>query len=142
MKRKKSPMSTSTLPPLAIRALPLFFASIGPHLDASAAVQVPFFVAVLVLIAIAGELVGAGLPAYWCGLDRRHALGVGAGMSARGAVQLIIADIASRAGLFDYPDPPPDVVRYMFSAVVLMALITTLTTPIVLQQVLGRPRSD
>lgn len=118
---------------------PLFFASIGLHLDASAAIQVPLFVAVLVLVAIAGKLVGAGLPAYWSGLDRRQALGVGAGMSARGAVELIIADIALRAGLFDHPDPPPDVVRYMFSAVVLMALITTLITPIALQQVLGRP---
>jgi Kef-type K+ transport system membrane component KefB len=96
----------------------------------------------LVLTAIAGKLVGAGLPAYWSGLDRRQALGVGAGMSARGAVELIIADIALRAGLFAHPDPPPEVVRYMFSAAVLMALVTTLITPIALQQVLGRPRSD
>ena len=61
-------------------------------------------------------------------------------MSARGAVELIIADIALRAGLFNHPDPTPDIVNYMFSAVVLMALITTLVTPVALQRILG-PRS-
>ena len=85
------------------------------------------------------SLIGAGLPAYWSGLGRRQAIGVGAGMSARGAVELIIADIAMRAGLFDHPDPTPDVVRYLFSAVVLMALVTTLITPMVLKRVLEEP---
>jgi Kef-type K+ transport system membrane component KefB len=113
---------------------PLFFASIGLNLDAAAAVHVPLFVALLVAAAFLGKLIGAGLPAYWSGLDRRQALGVGAGMSARGAVELIIADIALRAGLFDHPAPVPEVVRYLFSAVVLMALITTLATPVALQR--------
>ena len=66
-------------------------------------------------------------------------MGVGAGMSARGAVELIIADIALRAGLFNRPDPTPDIVSYMFSAIVLMALITTLMTPLALQRILGPP---
>lgn len=44
------------------------------------------------------------------------------------------------AGLFSQPDPAPDIVNYMFSTVVLMALITTLLTPVALQRILG-PRS-
>lgn len=115
---------------------PLFFASIGMHLDVSAAVNVPVFVILLVAVAFLGKMLGAGLPAYWTGLGRRDSLGVGIGMSARGAVELIVADIALRAGLFAYPDPPPPVVQYMFSAVVLMALITTLMTPLLLKWVL------
>ncbi len=118
---------------------PLFFASIGLHLDAAALFNVPLFVFLLVLTAILGKLIGAGLPAYWSGLGRREAIGVGTGMSARGAVELIIADIALRAGLFNHPDPAPDIVSYMFSAVVLMALITTLLTPVALQRILGPP---
>lgn len=118
---------------------PLFFASIGLHLDAAAAIHIPSFVTLLVVIAILGKLLGAGIPALWSGHGPRESLGVGAGMSARGAVELIIADIALRAGLFNHPDPAPDVVRYMFSAVVLMALITTLVTPIALQRILKPP---
>jgi Kef-type K+ transport system membrane component KefB len=121
---------------------PLFFASIGLHLDAAAAVHVPVFVVLLVLVAFAGKLIGAGIPAFLSGLNRRESLGIGAGMSARGAVELIIADIALRAGLFNYPEPPPDVVRYMFSAVVLMALITTLVTPLALQRILSGSRDQ
>jgi Kef-type K+ transport system membrane component KefB len=119
---------------------PLFFASIGLHLDTAAAVHIPLFVVLITAAAFAGKLVGAGLPAYWSGLGARESLGVGVGMSARGAVELIVADIALRAGLFNHPDPAPDVVRYMFSAVVLMALVTTLLTPVALQQVVGSRR--
>jgi Kef-type K+ transport system membrane component KefB len=117
---------------------PLFFASIGLHLDLGAAFEIPLFVVILVVLAFLGKLVGAGLPAYWTGLDRRNAVGVGAGMSARGAVELIIADIALRAGLFGRPDPPPPLIEYLFSAVVLMAILTTLVTPLALKRILGR----
>lgn len=44
------------------------------------------------MTAFAGKLPGAGLPACWSGLDRREALREGAGMNARGVVELIIAD--------------------------------------------------
>ena len=118
---------------------PLFFASIGLHLDLSAAFEIPLFVVVLIAVAFAGKLLGAGLPAYWSGLGRRAAVGVGAGMAARGAVELIVADIALRAGLFSRPDPPPPLIEYMFSAVVLMAIVTTLVTPYVLKRSIGGP---
>lgn len=55
---------------------------------------------------------------------------VGFGMNARGAVELIIADIALRQGLFSHPEPAPAIVASLFSAVVIMAVVTTLLTPI------------
>lgn len=112
---------------------PIFFASIGLHLDASAFTVVPVWVVVLVVVAFVTKLIGAGVPAYIVGLDRKDALAVGCGMSARGAVELIIADVALRAGLFDHPEPVPDLIAYLFSAVVIMAIATTLATPIALQ---------
>ncbi len=116
---------------------PLFFASIGLHLDMAAATEIPLFVILLVLTAFFGKLLGAGLPAYAMGFGLRDSFGVGTAMSARGAVELIIAGIALRAGLFLQPDPPPAIVAHLFSAVVIMALATTLVTPLVMRPLVG-----
>ena len=112
---------------------PIFFVSVGLHLDLSGLGQAPMFVVVLILIAFASKLVGAGLPAYWVGLSRRESLMVGVGMSGRGAVELIVAGVALEAGLFLQPDPPPPIVASLFSAIVIMALVTTVATPILLR---------
>ena len=71
------------------------------------------------------------------GFAPREAAAIGTAMSARGAVELIVAGIALQAGLFQHPDPPPPVVAQLFSAVVIMALVTTLATPLVLRPLLG-----
>ena len=112
---------------------PIFFVSVGLHLDFSAVSQVPGFVTVLILIAFASKLLGSGLPAYWLGLSKRESLMVGIGMSGRGAVELIVAGIALEAGLFLHPQPTPVIVESLYSAIVLMALVTTIVTPIVLR---------
>lgn len=109
---------------------PLFFVSIGLHLDISAVTSVPLFLTLLIAAAFIGKLAGAGLPARAWGMTWRESAVVGTGMSARGAVELIIADIALRAGLFSKPEPVPTIVANLFSAVVIMAVITTLATPI------------
>jgi Kef-type K+ transport system membrane component KefB len=112
---------------------PIFFVSIGLNLDFSAVSQVPGFVTVLILIAFVSKLAGSGLPAYWLGLSKRESLMVGVGMSGRGAVELIVAGIALEAGLFLHPQPTPVVVESLFSAIVLMALVTTIVTPVILR---------
>lgn len=112
---------------------PVFFASIGLHLDVSAVFSIPGFLVVLVTIAFLSKMVGAGVPAYWTGLSKRQSVAVGVGMSARGAVELIIADIALRAGLFGQPEPPPPVIEHLFSAVVIVAVLTTVVVPIALR---------
>jgi Kef-type K+ transport system membrane component KefB len=116
---------------------PLFFASIGMNLDLSAMLHIPLFVIMLIAIAFFGKLIGAGLPAYLLGYNRREAMAVGVGMSARGAVELIIADIALRAGLFSHPQPVPELVENLFSAVVIMAVVTTVLTPLFLRPILS-----
>ncbi len=106
-----------------------FFASIGLHLDLAALQAIPFFVLTPLVIATVGKVAGAGLIARTMGMSNREALAIGAGMNARGTVELIIADIALRVGIFSQPDPTPPLIHYMFSAVVIMAIITTLLTP-------------
>jgi len=116
---------------------PVFFASIGLHLDPSAVTKIPTFLALLIIVAFAGKLIGAGLVAYWLGMSKRDATAIGMAMSGRGAVELVIADIALRGGIFSLPDPPSALVANLFSAIVLMAIVTTLVTPILLSRVLG-----
>lgn len=117
---------------------PLFFASVGMRLEPSATWVIPGFVALLVATAFIGKLLGAGLPAYWLGFSVDEATAIGIAMSARGAVELIIADIAFQAGLFSHPEPIPAIVENLFSAVVIMAVLTTVLTPIMLKRVMRR----
>lgn len=113
---------------------PLFFASIGVRVELGALTAVPGFVAMLLVVAFVGKLVGAGLPARLSGLSSRASMAVGIGMSGRGAIELIVASVALQAGLLDQPDP---IVSHLFSALVIMAVTTTLATPILLRWVLG-----
>ena len=115
---------------------PIFFASIGLHLTGAALVEVPVFVVALLLLAFLAKLVGCGLVSYAFHRDAAGAAVVGAAMSARGAVELIIADIALRAGLFEMPSPPPPIVANLFSAVVIMAVVTTIATPLAVSWIL------
>jgi len=121
---------------------PIFFASIGLHLDLSALTAVPGFVLALVLLAVLGKLLGAALPARLLGLGSRDSTAIGVAMSARGAVELIIAGIALRANLFSRPEPVPPVLEHMFSAIVIMAIVTTLLTPVGLRLLLPEKQGE
>ena len=116
---------------------PVFFAWIGLQLDLGAFATVPGFLAALIALAFLGKLVGAGLPAYWCGLGPRHALAIGIGLSGRGAVELVIASIAQKSGLFLAGDGADPIVGNLFSALVITAVATTLVVPIGLRCLLG-----
>lgn len=116
---------------------PIFFASIGLHLDLSALTAAPAFLVVVLVVAIAGKLAGAAVCAYGCKLGSREALAVGIGMTARGAVELVIADIALRAGLFAVPQPVPPIISSLFSTVVIVAVVTTLMVPLLLRRAMA-----
>ena len=117
---------------------PVYFASVGLHLEGAALAGAPGFVVLVFLGAFVGKLLGAGLGAWVAGLGGRDSAAVGVAMSARGAVELIVADVALRAGLFSHPSPAPPSIEYLFSAVVLMAMGTTLLTPLLLQRLVER----
>ena len=114
---------------------PIFFASVGLNMDFSAVLSVPVFVTCLLIAAFAGKFIGAGVAARCIGLSSQESAAVGVGMSARGAVELVIADIALEAGLFDVGVETSPVITHMFSAVVIMAVITTLVTPVLLKRI-------
>jgi len=116
---------------------PVFFASIGLTVDVSAMIETPAFLAVLLIVAIAGKLIGCGLPAYMVnGHNARDAIAIGIGMSGRGAVELFIVSIAHQTGLFSIGNGDNPILSNMYSALVLTAIITTALTPILLRIVL------
>lgn len=118
---------------------PLFFASIGLHLELAALTAIPLFVALLVFIAFFSKLAFGALPARWLGgFDWKESGAIGMAMSARGAVELVIAGIALEAGLFQVPDPQPPIVANLFSAIVIVAMVTTLAVPIALRFLLDQ----
>lgn len=121
---------------------PVFFASIGLHLDLAAVEAVPIFLLVLIAIAVVGKFVGAGLPALLSGLSPREASAVGVGMSGRGVVTIIVASIALRAGLFEYEGAREAVVDNLFSAIVVTAIVTTIAVPVLLRYILPPPDGE
>lgn len=97
---------------------PVFFASIGLRVDFMAAFDLRLVVLVLVLATVP-KLVGCTLGARAGGLKWRQATAVGFGMNARGAMGIVLADLAREAGLLK---------DQMFVALVFMALATSLVS--------------
>jgi Kef-type K+ transport system membrane component KefB len=114
---------------------PIFFASIGFNMEFTAVIEAPWFLGLLILCAFVGKVVGAGAAARWLGFSRNDSAAIGIGMSPRGAVELVIAGIALEAGLFAKVTAEITVVEYLFSAVVMMSVVTTVVSPIILARV-------
>ena len=113
---------------------PIFFASIGFNLDFAPIAEAPLFLALLILFAFLGKIAGAGAGARLFGFSPGESAAIGVGMSPRGAVELVIAGIALKAGLFA---DGTGVVTQLFSAVILMSVVTTVVSPIILKRVFG-----
>jgi Kef-type K+ transport system membrane component KefB len=133
--RVKSAISAMTFGFLA----PIFFASIGFNLHLGAVFGAPVFLATLLLVAFFGKVVGAGGAARAFGFTARESITIGIGMSPRGAVELVIAGIALKAGLFATGDTASPIVENLFSAVVIMAVVTTVISPIILRRTFPHP---
>jgi Kef-type K+ transport system membrane component KefB len=117
---------------------PIFFVSIGLHVDLSAFIVAPLFMLVLLIAAIVGKLLGSGIPARLTGFTKRESLAIGIGMNGRGAVEIIVAAIAMETGLFSQPVPTPPVVSSIFSSVVIMAIVTTIFVPLGMKPLLKK----
>ncbi len=117
---------------------PLFFLSIGLRVSLDAVIEIPLFLVLVIAIAFFGKLVGAGVPSLMTGLSKREAAAVGVGMNARGAVELIVLSIAQQAGLFEYVPGDGPIVRNLYSALVLMGVVTTVLSPLLLRRILRK----
>lgn len=97
---------------------PLFFVSIGLKVDFMQNFD-GAIVAIVLVLAFSGKVLGAGLGARLAGMTRRGALAVGFGLNARGAMEIILGSVAFEAGLISQP---------IFVALVVMALVTSIAS--------------
>lgn len=106
--------------------VPVFFVSIGLETNGRDLGPDIVFTVLLVAIAIAGKIVGCGALAWLTGFSRRQSLRVGIGMISRGEVGLIVASYGLSRSI---------ITRNVFSASVIMVLVTTMITPPLLRLV-------
>lgn len=97
---------------------PLFFVSIGLKVNFIQNFD-PLIVAIVLVLAFVGKVLGASVGARLGGMSRKHSWAVGFGMNARGAMEIILGTLALNAGLISQP---------IFVALVIMALLTSLTS--------------
>lgn len=118
--------------PITVFLVPIFFVLMGIRVDLSTFGEqgVLGFAAVLSIAAIVGKMICA-LGVVERGLDR---ISVAVGMVPRGEVGLIFAGIGAALVL----DGEPVISKSVFSAVVIMVIVTTLMTPPVLKLTLSR----
>lgn len=97
---------------------PLFFVSIGLKVNFIENFD-PLIVAIVLVLAFVGKVLGAFIGARIGGMSKRHSWAVGFGMNARGAMEIILGTLALNAGLISKP---------IFVALVIMALVTSITS--------------
>lgn len=111
--------------------LPIFFATTGLRTEMGALDSAERWGWCLLVIGVAtaGKLIGAGLPARLGGLPTRDSLTLGVLMNTRGLMELIILEIGRQLGVLS---------PLMFTMFVLMAVSTTLMTSPLLHRLYPR----
>ena len=127
-KSAKEVLNTTRLVTLAF-IVPFFFANIGLNFDVGLLFESPMLTIIAVTIAIGGAIMGAVLTKPFSSLSFRQLYIVGWAMSSKGSVEMVIALLARKYGLL-----PPEI----FSALVAMAIITTLAFPFILKREIGK----
>ena len=103
---------------------PIFFAGIGLEFNISSIQNYGLLIAII-LVSYFSKIFGGFIGGKIIGLNNKTSLTLGLGLNARGIMELVIANIAYKAGLID---------SEIFSMLVIMGVLTTLSTPIMLKR--------
>jgi Kef-type K+ transport system membrane component KefB len=112
--------------------VPVFFIAIGLQANGRELGQSALFTTVLIAVAIITKAVGCGVFARLFGFTSKASVRVGVGMISRGEVGLIVAGYGLANGLIG---------QEVFSASVVMVLVTTMVTPPLLRVTFPRRRA-
>lgn len=102
---------------------PIFFVSAGFHVTLQVFQTDLLLLVTVTLVAVIGKILGTALFYLPSGYGWREGIAVGTGMNGRGAVEIIIAGIGLEMGIIS---------DEIFSILVFMAILTTLSVPIFL----------
>jgi len=116
VQQKLSTVSVSVL-------APFFFVSAGFEVSFQVFSTDPGLLIAVIVLASVGKILGTAAFYVPSGNGWREGVVVGTGMNGRGAVEIIVAELALAQGLID---------REVFSILVFMAIFTTATVPVLL----------
>ncbi len=110
---------------------PLFFATAGLRMDLTALAKPTVLLTGLgvLLLAITGKFVGGYTGARLSRIGHWEALALGAGINARGVIEVIVALVGLRLGVLSVE---------MYTIIVLVAIVTSLMAPPVLRFAMAR----
>jgi Kef-type K+ transport system membrane component KefB len=124
---KLAPLRAVVLSVLA----PLFLASAGLRMDLTTLADGGTALAALAILVVAifGKFAGAYIGARFSKLTRWEGLAIGAGMNARGVVEVVIAMVGLRVGVLN---------TATYTSIVLVAIVTSLMAPPLLRLAMTR----
>jgi Kef-type K+ transport system membrane component KefB len=130
-RKARGPLEALTLGAFA----PIFFANAGLRVDVRQVVTPQLLIVAILVIVVAclTKLIGAYVGGRLAGLPHATALALGAGMNARGAVEIIVATIGLQLGILTTAS---------YSILVIMAVTTSAITPPFLRWALRRVPID
>lgn len=109
---------------------PIFFASIGLKTDISEfSTEILLFSIGFVVVALLTKIIACGLVSKACKFNWSDSLKIGVGMMTRGEVALIVSQKGLSIGLLN---------PVYFTAVILLIVVSSVTTPIVLKVLFTR----
>jgi K+:H+ antiporter len=122
-----NPMRTLVMAVLA----PIFFATAGLRMDLTALAEPAVLLSAIgvLVVAIIGKFAGAYLGARASRLSHWEGLALGAGLNARGVIEVIVAIVGLRLGILNVE---------AYTVIILIAIVTSLMAPPLLRYAVRR----
>ncbi len=103
---------------------PIFFAGIGLEFQFSSITDFGILTTII-LVSFISKIVGGFIGSKLAKLDNKTSFAIGIGLNGRGIMELVIANIAYKAGIISIE---------IFSMLVIMGVFTTICTPLLLKK--------
>jgi Kef-type K+ transport system membrane component KefB len=110
---------------------PVFFAVSGLRVDitALASLETVLWTVAAIVLAVGSKIVGTMISGRWAGVESREAVALGSGLSPLGVMGVVVAIIGLNVGVLD---------EAAYTILLLAAVITSLTAPIMLKWAVAR----